>query len=88
MKLKSIKSALLLILSVAIMIFTSCSSTKTSDDQDKPQEPIVFGKYAGVPPQYRAILQEQEEKNAREREGVEDEGEEVEELENEAGMDN
>lgn len=82
MKLKSIKFALLLIFSVAVMIFTSCSSTKTSEDPDKPQEPIVFGKYAGVPPQYRAILQEQEEKNAREvEEVVEEEG-----VEDEAGI--
>lgn len=55
---------ILLGVSAIVLIFISCSTTKNVAEQDETEDTYVIGKYAGVPPQYREILQEQEEKNA------------------------
>lgn len=78
---KRIKN-ILLCFCVMTLIFSSCSSTKNINDQAEPKETYNIGKYAGVPLQYRAILQEQEEKNARLKE-QQNESEQEEEYSNE-----
>lgn len=62
---KNIRNFLLLSLSVFTLMISSCASTKNLQEEEETEDTYVLGKYAGVPPQYRAILQEQEEKNAR-----------------------
>lgn len=70
---KNIRNFLLLSLSVFTLMISSCASTKNLQEEEETEDTYVLGKYAGVPPQYRAILQEQEEKNARLKEQQEKE---------------
>lgn len=60
---KIITNRIFLIFPVLIFLFSACTSTKNYETEEEPQDKYEIGKYAGVPPQYRAILQEQEEKN-------------------------
>lgn len=59
---------------ISILTFFSCASTEVAENTDsEPKEMHEIGKYAGVPPQYREILKEQEEKNAAAKASEEDE---------------
>ncbi len=66
----------LIIISIISSILFSCASSKINDETEGTTKEVhEIGKYAGVPPQYRAILQEQEEKNAKQIEEASEEDE-------------